>query len=179
MNKKDKDELLDEILSDAIDIEQSEGISDIVNVPSDDFVRLRPPAKLEADVPAVSEKKELIHGDDDLDEDAKYVRENLHHVIEQNQKAIKDLLGFATQSQSPRAYEVLAQLIKTMKESNEALLDLHKKKNKIEDGSGNSSGPKTVTNNAIFLGSTAELDEMLSDHIKKAITVNAEPTDKE
>jgi len=172
MKKKDKEELLDEILADAHEDLSSANISNIIDCPSEDFVRLRPKKDT---TPEVVEKKELIPGDNDLEDDVKYIRENLHQVIEQNQQAIKDLLGFAQQGQSARSYEVVAALIKTLNESNKDLLELYRTKNKIEEGpsAGNGPGPKSVHQTAIFLGSTNDLDEMLSDAIKKMIPVDA------
>ena len=180
MKKKDKDEILDAILEDA---EQDATIEDLIDSPSEDFIELRP--KVSADVPVTTnQSKEIIHHEEDsknLEEDAQKIRENLYELIDVNQVALKDLLNFASQTQSPRAYEVLAQLIRTMKENNEALLDIHKQKSKIENGSGGGGGPKTLNQTAIFLGSTAELDEMVSEHLdklKKAIPIDQTERDK-
>lgn len=84
--------------------------------------------------------------------DYDYARGNLVTVIEKGQEALSDILAIAQQSQQPRAFEVVSDLIKTLSQSNKDLLDLMKQKKDIEK----EDGPKTVNNN-LFVGSTAEL----------------------
>ena len=76
-----------------------------------------------------------------------------------------DMLNVAQQMQHPRAYEVLATLIKTLSDTNKDLLDLHKKKRELEIGD-DSQGPKTINNN-LFVGSTAELQKLLKNNGKE------------
>jgi len=95
---------------------------------------------------------------DDVDNDAKYVRQNLYDIIEKGHGAIDELLSIADQSQHPRAYEVLSGLMKTMVETNKDLMNLHdmKKKLKKEDN------PNKTVNNNLFVGSTTELLKMMN-----------------
>jgi len=87
------------------------------------------------------------------------VRTNLKSIIKTNTVAIEKLMEVAEESDSPRAFEVVAKLIDSCVQANEKLLELHRKKKEIETME-NMSNP-TVTNNAIFIGSTKELLENL------------------
>ena len=96
----------------------------------------------------------------DADDDYTEVRRNLKVVIEQSNSAIQGILELAEDSQQPRAYEVVAQLIGQTLEANTKLVDLHRRMKeikKIESGSKASS----VTNNSIFVGSTTELQKLI------------------
>lgn len=95
--------------------------------------------------------------------DFNYARDNLYKLIEHGEKAIQELTDFARQSGHPRAYEVVATLIKTLSEANKNLIDLHKlvrDVQKTNDGGGKLP-PKSVTNNAIFIGTNAELNDVI------------------
>ena len=97
---------------------------------------------------------------EDVDNDYKYARENLYGVIEKGTDALDNLIDLAKASEHPRAFEVVAQLTKTLVDANKDLLDIQKKVKdlKREDKKEN---PKNVTN-ALFVGSTAELQKMIS-----------------
>jgi hypothetical protein len=99
---------------------------------------------------------------DDLDTDVKYVRQNLYDLIEKGHGAIDELLAVADQSQHPRAYEVLATMIKTMAETNRDLIELQERKKKIQDKEP--PAPVGVTNNNLFIGSTKELLGLLKQN---------------
>jgi hypothetical protein len=99
---------------------------------------------------------------DDLDNDVKYVRQNLYDLIEKGHGAIDELLAVADQSQHPRAYEVLATMIKTMAETNRDLIELQERKKKIQDKEP--PAPVGVTNNNLFIGSTKELLGLLKQN---------------
>lgn len=105
-------------------------------------------------VAPVVEKQE-----DTIDDDYEYARDNLKHFIEKGKEAMDEIIYLAKEVESPRAYEVVGQLIKTLSETNKDLLDLSKKvkelKQKEED-----KQPSHVTN-ALFVGSTAELQKLL------------------
>lgn len=96
---------------------------------------------------------------DSIDDDFEYARDNLRHFIERGKEAMEDALYLAKDVESPRAFEVVGQLIKTLAETNKDLLELSKKvkeiKHKEED-----KQPSHVTN-ALFVGSTAELQKLL------------------
>ena len=96
----------------------------------------------------------------DADDDYKVVRKNLKVVIEQSNSAIQGILELAEDSQQPRAYEVVAQLIGQTLEANTKLIDLHRRMREIKKVEGGSK-PSTVTNNSIFVGSTAELQKLI------------------
>ena len=90
--------------------------------------------------------------------DFEYARKNMYDIIEQGHEAIAKLMELADQSQQPRAYEVVANLIKTMAETNKDLLNLTKQKRELitkEDA------PQQQVTNNLFVGSTAELQQML------------------
>ena len=93
--------------------------------------------------------------DDDIDYN--YARENYYNLIERNQDAVEEMLEIAKQSEHPRAFEVVGQLIKSGLDANKELMSLHKTKKElsIEKSSG------VNVNNAVFVGSTAELQKLL------------------
>ena len=93
---------------------------------------------------------------DEDNDDFKYSRENLYHIIERGQDALDGILQVAKETDHPRAYEVAGQLLKTNAENTEKLVGLQSTKKKVKE----SSGPKNVTN-ALFVGSTAELQKLI------------------
>jgi len=100
---------------------------------------------------------ELGEGED-IDADYKYQRENFYRLVEQGSNAIEGILELAKEGEHPRAYEVAGQLIKNVAEVTEKLGDLQEKMKKLKEVPNNA--PKSVTN-ALFVGSTAELQKML------------------
>ena len=94
--------------------------------------------------------------DDDIDYN--YARENYYNLIERNQDAIEEMLEIAKQSEHPRAFEVVGQLIKSGLDANKELMGLHKTKKEL---SIEKSSTTTNVNNAVFVGSTAELQKLL------------------
>lgn len=101
-----------------------------------------------------------------LQKDYEYSRGQLYSIIEKGQEAINGILELAQESDSPRAYEVAGQLIKNVGDVTDKLLDLQKKMkdiNKEEKG----STPTSVTNNAVFFGSTAELQKFLKSSMNQ------------
>ena len=95
---------------------------------------------------------------DDVDADYKYQRDNFYNLIEKGQNAIEGILNVAKESDHPRGYEVAGTLIKQVAEVTEKLGDLQEKMKKLKEVPN--SAPKNVTN-ALFVGSTAELQKML------------------
>ena len=105
--------------------------------------------------------KTVVKSDeDDIDNDYKYQRENFYNLVERGQDAIDGILEIAKESEHPRTYEVAGNLIKQVAEVTEKLGDLQEKMRKLKEVPN--SAPKNVTN-ALFVGSTAELQKMLKD----------------
>jgi|TARA_B110001454_G_scaffold53341_1_gene52215 hypothetical protein len=92
------------------------------------------------------------------DTDFRYTRENLYNLLERGQDAVEELLEIAKQSEHPRAFEVVGQLIGKLTETNKELMGLHKTKKEL---SIEKSGGDVNVNNAVFVGSTAELQKLL------------------
>ena len=116
-----------------------------------------------SDTDIIPAKKETLRKEDtpkknEVEKDYEYTRANLYSIIEKGQEAINGIMEVAGESASPRAYEVAGQLIKSVADTTDKLMDLQKK---IKDV--NEDNPKTnnVTNNALFVGSTSELSKML------------------
>ena len=100
---------------------------------------------------------------DDVSKDYDYTRGNLYSLIEKGQEAINGIMEVAGETASPRAYEVAGQLIKSVADSTDKLMDLQKKVKEIDED--NPKTQNTVTNNALFVGSTSELSKTLKDGI--------------
>jgi hypothetical protein len=96
----------------------------------------------------------------DIKKDYEYTRANLYSLIEKGQEAINGILELAGESDSPRAYEVAGQLIKSVGDVTDKLMDLQKKLKDVEEDTS-SKTTNNVTNNALFVGSTAELSKLL------------------
>jgi len=116
----------------------------------------------EAEVIPKTNKLHLSKGED-VDKDYEYARGNLYSLIDKGQEAVNGALDLAMSSDHPRAYEVAGQLIKNVGDVADKLMALQKdKKNVKEEGA-----KKVVTNNAFFMGSTADLQKMLKQASKK------------
>ena len=102
---------------------------------------------------------------DDVTKDYEYTRGNLYSIIEKGQEAINGILELAQESEMPRAYEVAGQLIKSVSDATDKLMDLQKKLKDVEEDT-QQKGPSTV-NNALFVGSTAELAKLLKNGVPK------------
>ena len=94
--------------------------------------------------------------------DYKYTRDTLYGLVERGQDAIEGILDLAKESEHPRTYEVAGQLIKTVSETSEKLLQIQKMMDDLED-----DRPKNqTTNQNLFVGSTAELQKLLKNNAK-------------
>jgi len=100
---------------------------------------------------------------DDIEDDYKYQRDNFYNLVEKGSTAIDGILELAKESEHPRTYEVAGNLIKQVAEVTEKLGDLQEKMRKLKEVPSNA--PKNVTN-ALFVGSTTELQKMLKDKIE-------------
>lgn len=101
---------------------------------------------------------------DDIKKDYEYTRGNLYSIIEKGQEAINNVLELAQETDAPRAYEVVGQLIKNVSDATDKLIDLQKKIKDLDEVK-QQKGPTNVTN-ALFVGSTAELSKMLKNQLK-------------
>ena len=100
---------------------------------------------------------------DDAEKDYKYARAQLYSLIEKGQETLNGVMELAGESASPRAYEVAGQVLKSTADITDKLADLQKKMKDLDEDKP--KGPSTVTNNAVFVGSTSELQKMLKQEI--------------
>ena len=127
-------------------------MEDIFNLPSD----TKPMVEVLKDSRQIIEK--LDAQNDEIDADYQYARDNLRRIINAAQASIEDLSSIASTSESPRAYEVLSGLIKTIVDANKDLLELQRKVKLLKQEED--SKPQNVTN-ALFVGSTTELQKLI------------------
>ncbi len=121
---------------------------------------------VESSIVAVDKPAEIEVGitkPDDTQKDYEYTRANLYSLIEKGQESLNGILELAGESASPRAYEVAGQIIKSVADTTDKLIDLQKKVKELSEDIP--KGPNTVTNNAVFVGSTTELQKMLKQGI--------------
>lgn len=111
-------------------------------------------------VETTAKEIEIIKTDsNDVQKDYEYTRANLYSLIEKGQEAINGIMELAGEGASPRAYEVAGQLIKSVADTTDKLIDLQKKLKDVEEDTVKTTN--NVTNNAVFVGSTSELQKML------------------
>tara|TARA_B100001175_G_C19346182_1_gene559965 strand:- start:475 stop:882 length:408 start_codon:yes stop_codon:yes gene_type:complete len=123
------------------------------------------PEVVEEPKPVVREKPDRL-SKNDIEKDYAYTRGNLYSIIEKGQEAIDGILELAQESEQPRAYEVAGQLIKSVSDATDKLMDLQKKLKDVNEEDKKS--PTNVTNNALFVGSTADLAKMIKEqNLKK------------
>ena len=127
-------------------------MEDIFNLPAD----TKPMVEVLNDSRQIIEK--LDAQNDEIDADYQYARDNLRSIINAAQASIEDLSSIASTSESPRAYEVLSSLIKTIVDANKDLLELQRKVKLLKQEE--ESKPQNVTN-ALFVGSTTELQKLI------------------
>ena len=109
----------------------------------------------------------VINDGDQKDIDFQYARENMYHIIERGRDAMDELLEIAKGEESPRAFEVFGQLLKNMTDTQEKLMELHRKKQIIEnDGDRQEVTKAQNVTNALFVGSTAELLKLVKRETK-------------
>ena len=117
-----------------------------------------------SDAEIVPSKKPILRKDEvvkinEIDKDYDYTRGNLYSLIEKGQEAINGIMEVAGESASPRAYEVAGQLIKSVADTTDKLMDLQKKVKDVKEENGSTTN--NVTNNALFVGSTSDLSKIL------------------
>jgi len=126
------------------------------------------PVVIESEI--VSERKESYESKK-VDRDFEEIRSNLKEVIDRGNEAIDGILQVASETESPRAYEVAAQMIKTVADANKDLLDIHKK---LKDVKQEKTTVHNTTNQSLFVGSTKELQMFLKEQKKMMEAKNAE-----
>ena len=115
-------------------------------------------------IEVISSPSQLLkNGGSDIEKDYEYQRDNFYNLVEKGSAAIDGILELAKESEHPRTYEVAGNLIKQVAEVTEKLGDLQEKMRKLKEVPNNA--PKNVTN-ALFIGSTKELQSMLKDKLK-------------
>jgi len=135
------------------------GLRDALNLPE---------VQNKESLPAVVEEKK----GDPLEVDYDEARKNIKDVIGKGKDALEGLLLLAQSTDSPRAYEVVGQLIKTISDVSKDLIDLQKR---VKDIRGEAPAPSTIVNNAVFIGSTAELQAIING--RKDDVIDGEATD--
>ena len=130
----------------------------------DKTFNITPEVVEEDKTPVVKKEKPDRLTKDDITRDYEYTRGNLYSIIEKGQEAINGILEVAQDSDMPRAYEVAGQLIKSVSDATDKLMDLQKKLKDVNEEQ-QQKGPNTV-NNALFVGSTAELQKLLKSGLK-------------
>ena len=111
----------------------------------------------------VRRKDEIRNVTGDIDKDYQYTRANLYSLIEKGQESLNGIMELAGESASPRAYEVAGQIIKSVADTTDKLMELQKKVKEVDEEKIKTTN--NVTNNAVFVGSTTELQKMLKDGI--------------
>ena len=157
-------------LENALDIEPTEVRDTTHNVkdPAKVTGELRKP--VEIDLSKFPERKKI-----EQRKDYGEVRENIKEVIDYSKEAIDGILKVAAESDSPRAYEVVRQLLKTATEANKDLLDVHKQMKSLEED----EQVRNVTNNAFFVGSTKELQDLVRKQLPEKKVKKVKNNDKE
>jgi len=147
---------IDEKLSEALDIEFKTEETKEIEKPS--HIR-------EIDVDAVDSEKDYW-----------LVRKNMKELIKQGEEAIDGILNVATQGDAPRAYEVAAQMIKTVADVNKDLIDLHKKVKEINKEEVNINN---TTNQSIYVGSTSDLQDLINQERSRTKAMTGDIIDTE
>ena len=110
----------------------------------------------------------VIDSNGNKDNDFQYARENLYDIIEKGRDAMEELLEIAKAEESPRAFEVFGQLLKNMTDTQSTLMELHQKKQKLEnDGDRQEVSRAQNVTNALFVGSTADLLKLVKRETKQ------------
>ena len=129
------------------------------------------------DLTPVNNKTEVVKvepaDDQKLENDFQYARENLYNIIERGTDALNGIVDLANQSQHPRSFEVVADLVRTLSGANKDLLDIQKK---MKDMDPDKHKPQKVENN-LFIGSTKELTDLLDGGARKVPTAKKKDVD--
>ena len=107
----------------------------------------------------VKRKDQLKDISGDVEKDYEYTRANLYSLIEKGQESLNGIMELAGESASPRAYEVAGQIIKSVADTTDKLMELQKKVKEVDEEKSKTTN--NVTNNAVFVGSTSDLSKMI------------------
>lgn len=156
------------------DVEQNSFVAteeDLKSLVSSTTETVSPQPKPPEAVPPVRfEKKEVVaapSSENDLTTDYQYIRTNLYTITERSIDALNNLVQIADSSQHPRAYEVVALLVNTIANAQKDLIGIHTSRAKIDAIKNKGKSPEVVNNN-LFVGNTAQLDEIIKKMNKKA-----------
>jgi hypothetical protein len=119
--------------------------------------------KVESPEIELKEKEEKI--DELLDKDFELIRGVLHSTLSKSQEALDCVLELAQETNSPRAYEVVGMIVKSINDTSNQVMEHHKKKKDLKKDTSD-SGPTNITNNALLFCTTAELSKMLKEQLK-------------
>ena len=108
----------------------------------------------------------ITAGNTKIEDDFETSRMNLRVLLQQGQEALQKSLDVAMQSEHPRAFEVVGNLMKQLADVNQQLLDIHQQKQKLDEPSKADKAKQVTNNNAIFVGSTAELNKLIKNMAK-------------
>ena len=106
-------------------------------------------------------RKESLNNVTEVNKDYEYTRANLYSLIEKGQESLNGIMDVANETASPRAYEVAGQILKSVADTTDKLMELQKKVREVDEEMNKTTN--NVTNNAVFVGSTTELSKMLKD----------------
>ena len=120
---------------------------------------------VDVDVVVVEEPKEIQKVSKDIEGDYKYSRDSYYMIIEKGQEAISNAIDLAQELDTPRGYEVVSHLIKSVSDAADKLIDLQKKMKDMNEEKVQ-KGPSTVTNNVVFTGTTAEALKLIKQQLK-------------
>jgi len=157
--KADDKQNIDDKLTDALDLENIEDEHDGQSAGGSPIM-----------IPTTEEDK--------LKRDYNLVRKNLKEIIDTGNTAIDGILTVASETESPRAYEVAAQMIKNVADVNKDLLEMHNKMKQIRKEDGGQKA-NNITNNSLFVGSTQELQKLLKQQKQEMIEGEIEEQEKQ
>ena len=130
--------------------------------------------KLEKMTKALAAQSKLSHGEivpkardnmnlsNDAEEDYNIARDNLKNLLNKSDEALDHMMQVASEAEHPRAFEVLATMFKTSADMTTQLIDLQKKRHELDKLNNEESTRPNMTQNNLFVGSTAELQKMLA-----------------
>jgi len=131
-------------------------LSDIFDVP-------KMPEPTTGEVIDASTCEIVVSSDEKIESDYEQSRKNLHDLLMKGHEALSHALEVAKQSEHPRAFEVVGNLMKQLADVNQQLMDVHQQKQKLDAPKAEQQKAKVTNNNAIFVGSTAELTKMIKN----------------
>ena len=143
-------------------LEEALDIEPIIDVVEKSEIETKKPVEIKMSDEVRSNKREIDKNSDYAD-----VRKNLKNIIDTGMVAIDGILAVASEGESPRAYEVVSQLIKSVTEANKDLINLHQQMKDLDPTSSGNQSAGSITNNSIFVGSTKDLQELVKNNFKQ------------